>query len=155
MKINLKRIFLKHTEFAPLIILVFSLIFFLARLRKEKLLSAEDYIPEVPKVKISEMEFSKGHQELVKKALNEFKSFEESDYKRKMLERNLYDYRDVIKREAIERDIVDKLKVANSLFDQGLFEEVVKITEDILKKDPNREPAKMLLKKAKEALKSP
>lgn len=151
-KVDIKNFLLKHTVLFVIVFLVFILLFFILRLRKENLLTTKDFIPEVPKIKISELEVAKEHEEIVKKALTEYRPFEDSNYRKKILERNLYDYRDIVKKEALEREIEDKMKLANSLFDQGKYDEVVKITEEILKKMSTYEPAKILLKKAKEKL---
>ncbi|MFB3897749.1 MAG: hypothetical protein ACE14V_15775 [bacterium] len=109
---------------------------------------AEDYIPPVTKTKPENIKFPVAGANAVNKVLQGMKSFDDSDYKSKLLSRNLFDFRDVMTRYDFEKKINDKLKNAQSYFEQKNYDEVVRLCDEILAQDSTREPAIQLKNKA-------
>ena len=108
----------------------------------------KDYIPNMTKTKLENIKFPVNGANAVNKVLQGMKPFDDSDYKSKLLSRNLFDFRDVMTRYDFEKKINDKLKNAQSYFDQNNYDEVIRLCDEILAQDSTREPAIQLKNKA-------
>lgn len=112
---------------------------------------AKDFIPGVTKTKPDNIKFPISGANAVNKVLQGMKPFDDSDYKNKLLSRNLFDFRDVMTRYDFEKKINDKFKNAQSYFDQKNYDEVIRLCDEILAQDSTREPAIQLRDKANKA----
>lgn len=133
---------------AFLALVALTMFIFLARGAKK---TPEDYVPIVTKIRPEDIKFPNAAAQNVAKTIADIKPFDESAYKNQMLSRNLYDFRDVMTRYDFERKIYDKLKTAQTYFDQKNFDEVIRICQEILAQDSTREPALRLKEKAEKA----
>jgi hypothetical protein len=113
--------------------------------------TAESYIPEVKKEPTNKIKFPIAGAQAVNRVLQGMKPFDDSDYKNKLLSRNLFDFRDVMTRYDFEKKINDKLKNAQSYFDQNNYDETIRLCDEILAQDSTRQPAIMLKDKAVKA----
>lgn len=129
-------------------IVVIIMIILLAQTGKK---TAESYVPQITKTKPENIKFPAAGAQAVNKVLTGMKPFDDSDYKSKLLSRNLFDFRDVMTRYDFEKKISDKLKSAQSYFDQKNYDEVIRVCDEILAQDSTREPAIQLKDKAKKA----
>jgi hypothetical protein len=129
-------------------IVVIVMLIFLSRSGKK---TQEDYVPHVEKSQMQNIKFPRGGANVVNNVLQGMKPFDDSDYKNKLLSRNLFDFRDVMTRYDFEKKINDKLKNAQSYFDQKNYDEVIRLCDEILAQDSTREPAIQLKDKATKA----
>lgn len=126
-------------------IVVIIMVLLLSRSGSKKM---EDYIPPVTKTKPENIRFPIAGANAVNRVLYGMKPFDDSDYKSKLLSRNLFDFRDVMTRYDFEKKINEKLKNAQSYFDQKSYDEVIRLCDEILAQDSTREPAIQLKNKA-------
>ncbi|MDI6782732.1 MAG: hypothetical protein QME64_01400 [bacterium] len=129
-------------------VIVVVMLFLLAQGGKK---AADSYVPEVAKSKPENIRFPEAGAKAVSKTLEGLKPFDNSDYKEKLLSRNLFDFRDVMTRYDFEKKINDKLKAAQSYFDQKYYDETIRLCDEILAQDSAREPAIQLKDKATKA----
>ena len=125
-------------------IVVMVMLFLLSQGGKK---TPDSYVPEVTKSKPDNINPAAGAQ-AVTKTLEGLKPFDDSDYKQKLLSRNLFDFRDVMTRYDFEKKINEKLKNAQSYFDQKNYDDTIRVCDEILAQDSTREPAIQLKDKA-------
>lgn len=131
-----------------LVIVALTMFLFLAWGAKK---TAENYIPSVAKIRPEDIKFPTEGAQAVGKMLEGLKPFDDSDYKDRLLSRNLYDFRDVMNRYDLERKLNDKLKTAQVLFEQKNYDETIRLCQEILAQDSSRVPAIQLKEKAEAA----
>ena len=110
--------------------------------------TSDSYITLVTKTKPENIKFPTNGNQAVIKILNGFKPFDDSDYKKTLLSRNLFDFRDVMTRYDFDKKMNDKLKTAQVYFDQKNYDETIRLCDEILAQDSAREPAIQLKNKA-------
>ena len=113
--------------------------------------TAESYIPPVTKAPPDKIRFPIAGAQAVNRVPQGMKPFDDSDYKKKLLSRNLFDFRDVMTRYDFEKKINDKLRNAQSYFDQKNYDEAIRLCDEILAQDSTRDPAIQLKDKATKA----
>jgi hypothetical protein len=80
------------------------------------------------------------------------KPMDQSTYQKDLIQRNMFSYRDAVSKQGMEKDIQDKLKRAEAFFSQGSYQQAISLCDEVLRSDPNREPAKLLKDRATKAL---
>ncbi|MCX7919809.1 MAG: hypothetical protein N3A72_09445 [bacterium] len=148
---KIKKLLFAWKEWLLIAFLAIIFILMLVILAQSGQKTAEDYMPKVELQKQQTINFPKESAEAVAKTIAGMKSFDESDYKTKLLSRNLFDFRDVMTRYDFEKKIADKLKAAQAFFDQQNYDETIRLCEEILAQDSARQPAIKLKNKAEKA----
>ena len=111
--------------------------------------------PPIKTIDITKIPFPKEAEAEIKKAVEGLKPLDQSNYQKDLLQRNLFSFRDVLSKQALEKEISDKLKRAQTLFDQGSYQQASDLCDEILRSDPNREPARVLKENAQKKLQAP
>ncbi len=88
----------------------------------------------------------------IKRAVDELVPLDKSPFQKDLLGRNLFSFRDVLSKQAQAQEINNKLKQAQTLFDQQSYQQAIDLCNEILTSEPEMEKARTLKDKAQKAL---
>jgi hypothetical protein len=108
--------------------------------------------PEPKPIDIKTILMPKEAKAEIKRAVDELVPLDKSSFQKDLLGRNLFSFRDVLSKQAQAQEIENKLKQAQTLFDQGSYQQAVDLCDTILTSEPEMERARTLKDKAQKAL---
>lgn len=108
--------------------------------------------PEPKPIDIRTIPFPKEAEAEIKRGVDGLVPLDKSNFQKDLLQRNLFSFREVLSKQALQQEINDKLKRAQTLFEQGSFQPAIDLCNEILTSEPEMEQARTLKDKAQKAL---
>ena len=108
--------------------------------------------PEPKPIDIRTIPFPKEAEAEIKRGVEGLVPLDKSPFQKELLQRNLFSFRDVLSKQALQQEINNKLKRAETLYEQGSFQQAVDLCNEILASEPELEQARTLKDKASKSL---